>query len=418
MRSELGIRPTLTASERRSPAEVFVAFLRLGLTSFGGPVAHIGYFRAEFVERRRWLGEAQFSQLLAVAQFLPGPASSQAGFSIGLHSGGWLGGIAAFVGFTLPSALLMFAIAVGGASLGGAWWVGTVHGLKLVAVVVVADGVLKMARQLTPDAARITIAGISAAIVLWRGTADSQMIALAVGAVAGLMLPRRARPDALQTQEEDDRKASAAILPSALAGLLFLALLGVALLSRSTEASLPALAAAFVRAGSLVFGGGHVVLPLLQESTVTSGWLSADTFLSGYGAAQAVPGPMFSVAAYLGALTPWSATAPSLGASAIGAVVALLAIFTPGFLLVAAALPLWGRISTHAAAAHVILGVNAAVVGLLAAALYNPVITSGVTGVADVAILFVGFVLHRRLKRPALWLLLWCVSSALLLQGS
>lgn len=395
---------------------MFAAFGRLGLTSFGGPVAHIGYFRAEFVERRRWLEEGEFSRVLALSQFLPGPASSQLGFAIGLQRAGWLGGIAAFVGFTLPSALLMFALALAGPSLGGAWWTGTVHGLKLVAVVVVADSLWKMARQLTPDATRLAIAAVSAAIVLWLGTADSQMLALLGGALAGLVLPTRSPISGAHAPVTDARQSVGRLIPSGVALLLFSALLGAALLVRTSDATLPSLAAAFVRAGSLVFGGGHVVLPLLQESMVTPGWMSTETFLTGYGAAQAVPGPMFSLAAYLGALTPWSAAAPSWGTSAIGAGVAVLAIFTPGLLLVAASLPLWNRINANVVTGRLIHGVNAAVVGLLAAALYDPVLTNAMAGLIDVPILLVGVALYRFLKRPALWLLLWCVVSALILQ--
>ncbi len=423
MQSDASSRAAQTASERGSALEVLSAFLRLGLASFGGPVAHLGYFRAEFVERRRWLTDAQFSQHLALSQFLPGPASSQLGFAIGIARAGWRGGVAAFVGFTLPSVLLLFGLAIAGAALGGPWWTGAVHGLKLVAVVVVADGLWKMARALTPDAARIGIAAISASIVVGLGTADSQMIALAVGAIAGLLIYRSA-PSSLvgarpRTSEgfvpTPTSSVNASAAASATALVLFVALLVAALSIRDPGPSLLTLAASFIRAGSLVFGGGHVVLPLLEESVVSSGWMTSDAFLTGYGAAQAVPGPMFSLAGYLGALTPWSTT-PSVGNSAIGAIVAVLAIFTPGFLLIAAAIPLWSRISANATARGIILGVNAAVVGLLAAALYDPVITSGIASGTDVAIVLAGFALHHRLRRPTLWLLLWCVSAALVVQ--
>ena len=403
-----------TASERSLAREVFAAFLSLGLRSFGGPVAHLGYFHAEFVERRRWLINAEFSQLLALAQFLPGPASSQLGFAIGLQRAGWLGGIAAFVGFTLPSVLLMFALAIVGASLGGPWWTGTVHGLKLVAVVVVADSLWKMGRQLTPDAARLGVALLSASIVLWLQSADAQMIALAIGASAGLLISLR--PATSPVTGAAARASTIGARGSAVASLAFVLLLSAALALRNTDASLLSLGAAFVRAGSLVFGGGHVVLPLLEESVVASGWMSSDTFLSGYGAAQAVPGPMFSLASFLGALVAWSSAEPSIVTHAVGALVAILAIFAPGLLLVVAALPLWNRISANATAARVIVGVNAAVVGLLGAALYDPVITNGIAGGADVAIVLAGFALHRRLPRPTLWLLLWCVSASLLVR--
>lgn len=400
---------------------MFTAFLRLGVTSFGGPIAHLGYFRREFVDRRRWLSEAQFSQLLAMAQFLPGPASSQLGFAIGLERAGWRGGLAAFAGFTLPSVLLLFAAAVAGASLGGPWWTASVHGLKLVAVVVVADGLWRMARQLTPDGARLSVAALSATTVLWLGGANAQMLALVLGAAAGLLL---ASPTVVAAQASEAPASTATggspsahrIRGSALAIVAFVLLLAAALSVRSAEPTLLSLGAAFVRAGSLVFGGGHVVLPLLEESVVSNGWMNSDVFLSGYGAAQAVPGPMFSLTAYLGALTPWSRSGLSLAASAIGASVATLAVFTPGFLLVAAALPLWRRIGSNAIAARGIAGVNAAVVGLLAAALYDPVLRSGISGAADVAVVAIGFVLHRRLARPALWLVLYCVLAGLLLK--
>lgn len=412
-------------SPRRSALEVLRVFLRLGLTSFGGPIAHLAYFRAEFVDRRRWVTDEQFTQHLALAQFLPGPASSQLGFAIGLQRAGILGGAAAFAGFTLPSILLLFSLAIAGASLGGPWWLGTVHGLKLVAVVVVADGLWKMARALTPDAARVGIAAMSASIVVWLGTADAQLMALAVGAAAGLLLFRGAELGPTASRENPvprkKHQSFSTVTRASLAGsvvmlVVFVVLLASALSIRDTGPSLLTLGASFVRAGSMVFGGGHVVLPLLQESVVSSGWLSSDAFLTGYGAAQAVPGPMFSFAAYLGALTPWSGASPHVASNALGALVAVLAIFTPGFLLVAAALPLWTHVSANVMARRVILGVNAAVVGLLGAALYNPVITSGISGGADVAIVLAGFALHRRLPRPALWLLLWCVSAALAVQ--
>jgi len=405
-----------------SAREVFAAFLHLGLTSFGGPIAHLGYFRAEFVERRRWLDDAEFSQLLALSQFLPGPASSQLGFAIGRLRAGWLGAIAAFVAFTLPSALLLFLLAYAGAALGGRWWDGTVHGLKLVAVVVVADGLWKMAKQLTPDAVRLFIAALCASIVLSLGTANAQLIALAIGALLGSFSLGSRLPASRTTGASDSSASDGAEtaeqnsfgsrrgIAFPLAG--FTVMLALALLLRSDEPTLTSLAAAFTRAGSLVFGGGHVVLPLLEESLVTTGWVTSDQFLTGYGAAQAVPGPMFSISAYLGALTPWSGT-PSLSTAAIGAGVALLAVFTPGFLLVAAALPAWSRISASASARRAIAGLNAAVVGLLAAALYDPVITSGITAPTDVAITVAGFALALRLKRPALWLVAWCVLASL-----
>lgn len=324
--------------------------------------------------------------------------------------------------FTLPSALLLFLLAYAGAALGGRWWDGTVHGLKLVAVVVVADGVWKMARQLTPDAARVFIAAVSASLVLWLDSANAQLIALAVGAGLGAFV-LRLQQSVSHAAVAPDSSATDGTAPtgpltagsqrgSVLALAAFALMLTLSLLPRGDAATLTGLAAAFTRAGSLVFGGGHVVLPLLEESLVTTQWLTQDQFLTGYGAAQAVPGPMFSIAAYLAALTPWNST-PSLSGAALAAGVAVLAVFTPGFLLVAAALPAWSRISANASARRAIAGLNAAVVGLLAAALYDPVITSGITGPQDVAIAVAGLALAYRLNRPALWVVAWCVLASL-----
>lgn len=383
-------------------ADIFRAFLRLGLTSFGGPVAHLEYFRREFVERRRWLDAAQFTQLLAIAQFLPGPASSQLGFSIGLLRGGWRGAVAAFVAFTLPSAVLLAALAIAGASLGGPWWLSLLHGLKLVAVVVVADGLWRMARQLTPDLPRLAIGACSAALVLLADRPAAQLVAIAAGAALGSALLRPTDAIAADRITPVYGRRTALLL-----FVLFAAGLVAALLA-TTAPSLLALGAAFWRAGSLVFGGGHVVLPLLEASTVHTGWITQNEFLAGYGAAQAIPGPMFSFASYLGALAP-------TGQHPVwGALVATLAVFTPGFLLMAALLPLWGWVVSHPRAVRAIAGINAAVVGLLAAALWDPVITSGIADARDVAIAAAGVVLQRRLTRPTLWVILLCVLGAII----
>jgi chromate transporter len=373
--------------------EVFRAFLKLGLTSFGGPVAHIGYFRREFVEKRRWLEEGQFAQLLALAQFLPGPASSQLGFGIGLLRAGWVGALVAFLAFTLPSAVLLFAFARALPHLSGAIASAGLHGLKVVALVVVAHGVLGMARQLCPDLPRAAIAALAGAALLVAGTAWMQLVVIALGAAAGAALCRGVAP-----------------APGAALGLRYGARLGTALLALfillffalrffpTTEA--------FYRAGALVFGGGHVVLPLLEEAVVHPGWVTIDEFLAGYGAAQAVPGPLFSIAAYLGAQLPGA------GGGVLGASMALAAIFLPGFLLIAGVLPLWRAIAERPLAARAVAGVNAAVVGLLAAALYDPVWTSAVRGPLDVAIAVVGFALL--LRAGALAVVAWCVLASLL----
>jgi chromate transporter len=382
--------------------EVLLAFLKLGLTSFGGPIAHLGYYRREFVERRRWVDESQFAQLLALCQFLPGPASSQLGFSLGLLRAGWGGAAAAFVAFTLPSALLLFGFAGLLPQLSGAAAGAAIHGLKLVALVVVAHGVLGMARQLCPDAPRASIATLAAGLLLVAGTAWMQLVVVALGAAAGLAWCRGVSPVPGAGLQLRYGPALGWVLLAAFALLLA----GLPLASRGGEGLLAA-AAAFYRAGALVFGGGHVVLPLLEETVVRPGWISTDEFLAGYGAAQAVPGPMFTLAAYLGARLPGAE------GGLVGASVALLAIFLPGFLLVAGVLPLWRAIAGHPSAARAIAGVNAAVVGLLAAALYDPVWTSAVRGAADVAIALAGFTLLAAWRVSALLVVIWCVAGSI-----
>jgi chromate transporter len=382
--------------------EVFAAFLRLGLGSFGGPIAHLAYFRREFVERRRWLDDAQFAQLLALCQFLPGPASSQLGFSLGLLRAGWPGAFAAFVAFTAPSALLLFGFAallpqVAQAATG----VAAIHGLKLVALAVVAHGALGMARQLCPDLERQTIAIVSAALILVAGTAWAQLAVVALGAAAGIAVCRSVK--AVPGGGLDFRYGTR--LGWTLLAVFALLLVGLPLAARGGSALL-AVAEAFYRAGALVFGGGHVVLPLLEEAIVKRGWISTDEFLAGYGAAQAVPGPMFTLAAYLGARLPGAE------GGLVGATVALVAIFLPGFLLIAGVLPLWRAVAARPLAARAIAGVNAAVVGLLGAALYDPVWTSAVRGPLDVAIALVGFGLLAAWRASALLVVLWCVAAS------
>lgn len=380
--------------------EITRAFLRLGMSSFGGPIAHVEYFRREFVERRGWLTDPQYAQLLAIAQFLPGPASSQLGFGIGWLRGGPLGAVSAFAAFTLPSALLLGALAVLGADRGLLGSGTLVHALKLVAAVVVLDGVLRMARSLTPDVPRVAMALTASVVVSRAGTAWAQLAVLAIAALIGLTLRPIARAAAPAL---DVRVPRAARL-----GLLALFTIGTALaISASVRGpSLAALAAAMWRAGALVFGGGHVVLPLLEESTVASGWMSQETFLAGYGAAQLVPGPMFSLAAYLGALTPTAAPAWLAG------LVALMAVFLPGFLLLAAVLPIWDRVTAHPNAGRALAGVNAAVVGLLAAALINPVLPAAVAAWPDIVVITVAFAAQRVMHRPTFVVLAACLVGA------
>jgi chromate transporter len=381
--------------------EVFSAFLKLGLTSFGGPIAHLGYFHREIVAKRRWIDEAHYAQLVALCQFLPGPASSQLGFSLGLLRAGWLGGLAAFVAFTLPSVLLLLAFAHVMPRLQEPYGRAALHGLKLLAVAVVAQGVLTMAQRLTPDLRRRLIAIGAAAVVIATSTALGQLGVIAAGAIAGVLLCRGSQLREISQLKPAYGPRAGLILLSAFAVLL---IASIALTSESWP--LTSVAAAFYRAGALVFGGGHVVLPLLQESVVNPGWVDVDDFLAGYGAAQAVPGPMFSLAAFLGArLHGVSAT--------VGAATSVLAIFLPGLLLVAGMLPFWHAIARAQRAASAIAGVNAAVVGVLAAALYDPVWTSAVHGWSDVAIAGVGLVLLSATRTPVLAVLATCVLASI-----
>ncbi len=373
-----------------SASEIFLAFLKLGLTSFGGPIAHLGYFRAEFVERRRWLSERAYVDLVALSQFLPGPASSQTGFAIGLMRGGRLGGLAAWAGFTLPSALLMLLFAYGAGSLAdSSWGVGLLHGLKLVAVAIVAQAVLGMARSLCPDRPRASIATAALVLLLFVPGSLAQLGAIALGGAAGLALCRDGGatvPDSFSMPVS--RRLGIACLAA------FFALLALSFVP--VQGGTLALFAAFYRSGALVFGGGHVVLPLLRDAVVTPGWVSDNAFLAGYGAAQAVPGPLFTFAAYLGAV----AGAPPAGVA--GALVALVAIFLPGMLALVGALPFWHELRALAPAQAAMRGVNAAVVGLLGAALYNPVWTSAVREPPDLAIAATGFVLLVVWRAPPL----------------
>lgn len=386
---------------------IFLVFLRLGLTSFGGPLAHLGYFRTEFVQRRRWLDEDAFAGLLGLCQFLPGPASSQLGFALGWLRGGWAGALAAFLGFTLPSALLMYWLALH-APRAAATPVGAalVHGLKLVAVVVVAHGLWGMARMLVPDLRRIVLALAVAALVLLARDPAWQLAGIAFGALVGAWC---CPPSPAPTGGMPALRTSRWITP-ACAVLLAVGLLWAAW-PRSGAPGLEALAAANYQSGALVFGGGHVVLPLLQAKLVAPGWIGADQFLAGYGAAQAMPGPMFSLAAYLGASIDVGAARP------LAATVALLCVFLPGFLLLIALLPGWTRIAAHPRLSRMLSGINAAVVGLLAAALYHPLWTGAVGNRIDVGIVAIGLLIAWRIRRPALWILAWCLGAAWLAAG-
>jgi chromate transporter len=365
----------------RAWSEVFSIFLCLGLTSFGGPIAHLGYFRREFVDKRRWLDEASYADIVALCQFLPGPASSQVGMSLGLLRAGYAGAFAAWLGFTAPSAALMIAFGYGAPLLretaGSAW----LHGLQLVAVAVVAQAVIGMARALCPDIPRVALALGAAALMFAIPASLGQIAVIAAGGLVGwALLPaqgRRAHALPLRVA----RSASTAAL---IAFFVLLAVLPIAALIG--EDRTVALIDSFYRAGSLVFGGGHVVLPLLEAEVVSSGWVSTGDFLAGYGAAQAMPGPLFTFSAYLGTVM----MVPPNGWA--GGLICLVAIFLPSFLLVIGVLPLWNELSQAAWAQSALAGINAAVVGLLLAALYDPVWTSAIFTLTDFVIALAGFV--------------------------
>jgi chromate transporter len=375
-----------------SPLEVLLVFLRLGVSCFGGPIAHIGYFRDEFVLRRHWINEQIYADLVGLCQFLPGPASSQVGFSIGLMRAGYRGGLAAWTGFTLPSAIALVLFAYGAGELGGPVGVGLLHGLKLVAVAIVAQAVWGMARTLCPDRERASIAVAAALIILFSTSPVSQITAILLGGVAGLWLCRTGPPTTTgHVTVPVSRTAGLAAL-----SVFFLLLAGLPVLRGLANSQGLALFEAFYRSGALVFGGGHVVLPLLREAFVTPGWVSDDAFLAGYGAAQAVPGPLFTFAAYLGTIvhpSPHGLT---------GAVLGLIGIFLPGVLILIGTLPFWDTFRKRAGAQSVMRGVNAAVVGLLGAALYNPVWTSSVKTPGDFGIALLGFVLLTVWRAPPL----------------
>jgi chromate transporter len=386
-----------------SPLEVLRVFLRLGVTCFGGPIAHIGYFRDEFVVRRRWIDEQAYADLVGLCQFLPGPASSQVGFSVGLMRAGYRGGLAAWTGFTLPSAIALVLFAYGAAVLGGPVGIGLLHGLKLVAVAIVAQAVWGMARTLCPDRERASIAviaaliilfsaSIAALIILFSASSLSQIAAILLGGIAGLWLCR-ARPP--ETSGHVTVPVSHTVGLAALTAF-FVLLAGLPVLRGLVNAQGIALFEAFYRSGALVFGGGHVVLPLLREAFVTPGWVSDDAFLAGYGAAQAVPGPLFTFAAYLGTVVKPSPHGLP------GAVLGLIGIFLPGVLILMGTLPFWDSFRKRAGAQAVMRGVNAAVVGLLGAALYNPVWTSSVRTSGDFGIVLVGFVILTVWRAPPL----------------
>jgi chromate transporter len=375
-----------------SPLEVLLVFLKLGVSCFGGPIAHIGYFREEFVIRRRWLDEQAYVDLVALCQFLPGPASSQVGFSIGLMRAGYWGALAAWTGFTLPSAIALVLFAYGFGALNNPTGAGLLHGLKLVAVAIVAQAVWGMARTLCSDWQRASIAVATALIISFSTSSIAQIGVILFGAVAGLWLCRGSK------QVPTGRVVVPVSRTTGLVALvIFIVLLAGLPILRSLQIS-PAVALfeAFYRSGALVFGGGHVVLPLLREAVVTPGWVSDDAFLAGYGAAQAVPGPLFTFAAYLGAVVG------PVPHGVAGAALGLFGIFLPGILILLGTLPFWESFRQRAGTQAMMRGVNAAVVGLLGAALYNPVWTSSVRTPGDFAIALLGFGLLILWRAPPL----------------
>ena len=386
--------------------ELLAAFSRLGLTSFGGPVAHLGYFRAELVERRGWLDEKTYADLVALSQFLPGPASSQVGIAIGYRRAGLLGALAAWTGFTLPSALAMALFAFGIHAVGdleGAAWL---QGLKIVAVAVVAHAVWGMATVLTPDRARITIAIAAASAVLLLAGSVIQVAVIVTGGLAGWAFLRGEGVEP-PVSGAPARKATGAVV---LAGFVLL-LLGLPLLRELTGSRWAEVLDSFYRSGSLVFGGGHVVLPLLQAEVVAPGWVDAATFTAGYGAAQAVPGPLFSFAAFLGgAMAPYPV-------GILLAALALAAVFLPSFLLIIGALPFWDDLRSAPWARSALMGVNAAVVGILLAALYDPIWTVAIRSSADFAVALAAFLALAFWKAPPWLVVLLTAGVAALLGG-
>ncbi len=379
-----------TATARGSVREVFLVFLKLGFTSFGGPIAHLGYFRDELVERRKWVDDREYVDLVALCQFLPGPASSQVGYGMGLHRAGPLGALAAFVAFTLPSAALLAAFAAGASLFQGAIGSGITTGLKIVAVAIVAQAVWGMAKALTPDRERATIAVVAALAAILLAGSPGQVAAILIGALAGLVVCRAGTGDVTGMMRFPVSRTAGTVCL-----VLFVALLlGLPLLAPASGSAGLTLFDAFYRAGALVFGGGHVVLPLLQSGVVDPGWVTSEQFLAGYGAAQAVPGPLFTFAAYLGTLS-------TFGPGGIaGAGIALTGIFLPGFLLLTGILPFWNSFRSRPQAQSLMRGANAAVVGILAAALYNPVFTTAITGPGPFCLGLVCFVLLIAWKAP------------------
>ncbi|MBL9089332.1 MAG: chromate efflux transporter [Planctomycetia bacterium] len=409
-RDDAPAAPTTTPpAGPRAAWEVATVFLRLGCLSFGGPIAHLGFFRAEFVERRRWIDDARFGDLVALCQFLPGPASSQVAFALGMHRAGFVGAVLASIAFLLPSAVLMIAFAYGIAAVGDLASAGWIHGLKLGAVAVVAQAVWGMGRNLCPDRARVSVALAAAALLLAVPSSLVQVAVIVAGAVLGAWRYREAVPQVapppVPAPHGHHLVAGAALVAFV---ALFLALPALAASTRSRPV---AVADAFYRSGALVFGGGHVVLPMLRAEVVPAGWVADEQFLAGYGAAQALPGPLFAFAGYLGAAM---GDGPDRWLGGVGC---LVAIFLPAWLLVGGALPFWHGLRARRGVQAALAGANAAVVGVLLAALYRPVVTESVHAPTDVAAVLMAFGLLQTWRCPAWLVVLFMAAVGPLLRG-
>jgi len=389
-----------------STLEVLLVFLRLGCTSFGGPTAHLGYFRKELVERRKWCSEDTLAEIIAIAQSLPGPASSQTGFALGILRAGWLGGLAAWVGFTLPSALLMIAFAYGHSFIGGRIGSGLLHGLQLVAVAVVAQAVFAMQRSLAPDRIRIAMVAGAAALALLLPPQVATIAPIVLGAAVGLLL----RSD-VEARHDPLRFPLTKVIGAASAFTFFLLLVALPVLARTFAMIWINVFSAFFQTGALVFGGGHVVLPLLENAVVARGWVTQQLFLAGYGTAQALPGPLFSFGAYLGACVRPTPSPIFYG------VTGLIGIFMPGMLAMAAVLPFWSIVRGSHSAQCALKGINASVVGILLAALYHPLWTVTILRARDFCIALLAFVLLTVWKFPP-WLVVVSISVLSILLAS
>jgi chromate transporter len=385
------VQPRDQVAMSGSAMEVLLVFLRLGCTSFGGPVAHLGYFQREIVERRKWCGESTLAELIALAQSLPGPASSQVGFALGILRAGWLGGLAAWTGFTLPSAVLMLAFAYGHSLISSPAGASLLHALQLVAVAVVAQAVLAMQRSLAPDRRRMVFAIIAVAVVLFGPPAFATLVAIAAGVGCGLLFLRSEQ--IAQDQPLAQRLPKRVGVAAAACFLILLVLPPIVSLSFPNQEL--QVFSAFYRTGALVFGGGHVVLPLLEHSVVARGWVTQPAFLAGYGAAQALPGPLFTFGAYLGAVVRPSPSPLTYG------LIGLVGIFTPGLLAMAAVLPFWSSLRRNMMFQAAIRGINAAVVGVLMAALYHPLWTTTIHSPIDFWVALVAFALLTLWKAPS-----------------